>query len=410
MLRPLFRTLLLACSLGAGGQSSSVSDALAAARYPLQVGPKGFSGTGAQVLTAALDAAQFVAIGEDHFTREIPLFTAAVCDEMALRGLTSIAVEASLAAAKFVEADLPDRVARMAELQNRFPESVAFLNMRQELDLAAHCAAAARANGFQVWGLDQEAWGSAGWILDRMLREKPGPQARVAILQMQKDEQADAVEAARTGDSLKLYIICSTDEQIRAAQTAIDADGGPDVRRIFQELIESRRIYREHSTNAPVSQAERARLLKHNFLSSYMAAGGNSRPQCVLIKMGDTHMVSGFNELHQRDFGNFLAEQADIADTKSLHILVLGVQGQHIAFDGYKRPLRRFQAITDESDGYRWLKPAADLAMKNSWTLYDLRKMRWNRSIDLNPDWERIVYGYDLIVLAPELTPADRIE
>jgi hypothetical protein len=72
-------------------QSISLADALAAARYPLAVSSSGFTGMGAHVLTQALDEAQFVAIGEDHLTREIPRFAAAVCDEMAPHGLSAMA-------------------------------------------------------------------------------------------------------------------------------------------------------------------------------------------------------------------------------------------------------------------------------------------------------------------------------
>ena len=68
-----------------------------------------------------------------------------------------------------------DRLGQMAELQKRYPDSAAFLNVRDENDLAAHCAAVSQRSDFRVWGLDQEFFGSAGWILERMLGTRPGP-------------------------------------------------------------------------------------------------------------------------------------------------------------------------------------------------------------------------------------------
>jgi hypothetical protein len=59
----------------------------------------------------------------------------------------------------------------------------------------------------------------------------------------------------------------------------------------------------------------------------------------------------------------------------------------------------------DQDDDYRWLKPAIDAQKAGSWTLYDLRKLRF-KHLDLNADWERTVYGYDFLVIIPELTPA----
>ena len=42
-------------------------------------------------------------------------------------------------------------------------------------------------------------------------------------------------------------------------------------------------------------------------------------------------------------------------------------------------------------------------------TLFDLRKLRF-RGIELSSEWERVVYGYDLFVLIPELTPGSAVE
>ena len=397
----------------------TLADALAAARYPLQVTDGGFADAGAPVLTAALDQARYVAIGEDHLTREIPRFTAAVCDEMAPRGLTALALETSPAAAQFVQNTFaqPDRLARMADLQKSFPDSVAFLNSRQENDLAAHCAATAKGNGFALWGLDQEFLGSAGWILSRMLATNPGPKARAAIVTMQTDEQASAAEATRNGDVKKLYLWGATDAQIALATAAIETDGTAATRQLFHELTESRSIYQERFVDVPTSNAHRARLLKQNFLADYRAAGGDARQQRVIVKFGDNHVYRGFNVIHQRDLGNFLAEQADASSSQSLHIMVMGIQGEHVSYTGYRQPLKYFNAVTDEDKGYLWLKSAIEPLQKakksdgtqekDAWTLYDLRTLRFGKVADLSLEWERVIYGYDLLVLIPEVTPAD---
>ena len=58
----------------------------------------------------------------------------------------------------------------------------------------------------------------------------------------------------------------------------------------------------------------------------------------------------------------------------------------------------------------RWLKPAIDNSLSSAWTLFDLRRMRFQNLGSVDPGMERLLYGYDLLVLAPELTPADPIE
>jgi hypothetical protein len=55
------------------------------------------------------------------------------------------------------------------------------------------------------------------------------------------------------------------------------------------------------------------------------------------------------------------------------------------------------------------MKPVIGAQKAGSWTLYDLRKLRF-KHLDLTADWERVVYGYDLLVIIPELTPAKLIQ
>ena len=397
-------------------QSQALSDALAAARYSLRIDSIGFSGTGSHVLTQALDGAQFVAIGEDHLTREIPRFTAAVCDEMAPRGLDAMALETSPAAAQFVESTFgaSDRVPRMTNLERRFPDSIAFLSDRQEDDLAEHCAEAAKGNEFHLWGLDQEFLGSAGWIIQRMLETDPGPKAMAAIRSMQKDQQAMAAKAADTGDFSKLYLLSSTDAQVAAAQAAIRSDGRPLTRQLFAQLAESRGLYEEHALDFRSSNAKRATLLKQNFLKNYRAAKNTRDAPRVLVKFGDTHLYRGLNELHEGNLGNFLSELADVTGSRSLHILVLGVAGEHATYSKYGQPFKHSAFVLDKDDDYKWLAPAIaarqDVSADGPWTLYDLRQLRFGRVAHLDPSWERAVYGYDLLVLIPEITPAELLQ
>ena len=55
--------------------------------------------------------------------------------------------------------------------------------------------------------------------------------------------------------------------------------------------------------------------------------------------------------------------------------------------------------VMDQDTQYRWLTPAVKLANQDSWTLFDLRQLRFGRVAELDRDWERVVYGYDLLVL-----------
>jgi hypothetical protein len=91
---------------------SQLEQKLREVRFDLRVDNRKFSGSAAPVLKNAITEAEYVLVGKNHMTREIPLFTGAVCDLVAPQGLSGMAVEASPEAAEFVSfrIDKPDRL------------------------------------------------------------------------------------------------------------------------------------------------------------------------------------------------------------------------------------------------------------------------------------------------------------
>jgi len=381
-------------------------------RFDLHIQDGKFSGTAAPLLQEAISNAQYVLIGEDHLTREIPQFVSVVCDVMAPQGLTAMAVEAGPQAASFVSSlfGKPDRLAQTAALTHQYPASIAFLDMRQENDLAAHCAEVAHRSHFHFWGLDQEFVGSPGWLLDQILATRPGASASAAINQLKREEQQAAAQAKETGDPSKLFLFTASDSELNQAAAALQRDGNSVANALFRELMESREIYLKNAQGSPDSNTQRARLMKQTFRSDLDAAEPGPQRQRVLAKFGDWHLYKGFNPLQQRDLGNYIAELADGQGAASLHICILGARGTHRLFAGYERTNRLEKFVMDEDPDYRWLTPAIDNQLPNAWTLFDLRQLRFQSFKDLDPDMQRLIYGYDLLVIVPELTPADPIE
>jgi hypothetical protein len=380
-------------------------------RYDLRIEDGKIAGAAAPVLESAIANARYVLIGEDHITREIPQFAAAVCDIMAPRGLSAMAVEAGPQAAEFVSATLgkPDRLARMAALERQYPNAVAFLDIKQENDLAAHCAQASQSPHFHLWGLDQEFVGSGGWLLDLILATHPAPDATAAITRLKAEEQRDAA-LAKAGDPSKLFLFAASDSELGNVAAVLKREGNSTANALFRELIESHEIYLKNMQGSPESNSQRARLFKRNFQADLDGFAASNQPQKVLMKFGDWHLYKGFNPLHQRDLGNYVAEMAEAQGTTSLHICILGAKGTHRLFAGYDLPTRLEKFVMDEDPDYRWLKPAIDNQVPNAWTLYDLRKLRFTKIGQLDPDMERMIYGYDLLVIVPELTPADMVD
>jgi hypothetical protein len=382
---------------------------LESARYGLLVDGGALSGSGAAVLTEAIGQSPYILIGEDHLTREVPQFTTALCNLAAKQGLVGMALEVSPEAAEFMMHTLaaPDRWNQMVALTRTYPSSVAFLDSRQEDDLVANCAQASHNSHFHLWGLDQNFVGSAGWLLDLMLAAHHGSASNEALLRLKTDEQRDAAEAKAGGNPAALFMLSEkSDAELKEAAPAIDRDGGPEVKKIFQELVSSHDIY-ERQFHGGDANIERARLLKQNFRDAMNQLSPAEKDGKVIVKFGDWHLYRGVNPLHHRDLGNYIAEAADVSGRDSLHICILGAAGKRRAFSGYGQPFQ-VQAFTQAQDRwYRWMEPFIAKQIPGQWTLYDLRALRFQNLGQLDPDIERMIEGYDFLVVVPELTPAD---
>jgi hypothetical protein len=154
----------------------------------------------------------------------------------------------------------------MSALLHRYPDGVAFENLRQENDLVDHCAAIRHYRDFQVWGLDQPFIGSAGWLLDQILATRPGPRAVALLNRLKQQEQQAAAQAEETGDPSKLYLLSVSDLSLVEAAEVLGEQGRPAANALLKELIESRDIYlKNFRGDATTSNEQRAHLLKPNF-------------------------------------------------------------------------------------------------------------------------------------------------
>jgi hypothetical protein len=166
------------CQNSASSESGeTLAGALRGATSPFTLTAKGkLADTGGKLMADAIEHAQFVLIGESHYSRETPRLAAAICW---LMHPDSYAVEAGPYAAAYVNGLLkdPERTTRMKEGEHAHAASMAFLNAEQENDLAASCAASTRNKDFALWGLDQEFQGAASVLLQQM---KVQPNGRVS--------------------------------------------------------------------------------------------------------------------------------------------------------------------------------------------------------------------------------------
>lgn len=398
----------LATAQMASSPSTNFPARVMQAESVLQLGSPALQGPGAAVLGAAMDDAQYVLVGEAHFSQEIPRFTVALCHQMASKGLRAMAVETGPEAVRILNTDLrhANRTARLSAFMQRHPDAMAFQNNIAESTMSGDCAREA-GSAFQLWGLDQEFFGASGFMLDEMASAAQGPAAKEAIARLIELDQRTTAEAISSGSPGKLLIYTVGDAQMDAARTAIAKDGGRRAMQLFDGLAETRAIFLASSSGVGDPNGRRARLIKRTMSSYLRSVPDTSR---VLIKFGDVHVAKGINSLRQRDLGNFVTEYAEGHGASSLHILVVGKEGSLGAYNGFGRQVK-VEPYSPIGDGdYPWLAEALAGRPKQAaaadWILLDLRQLRNIPAQEMPVAWRQLVLRYDLVAIAPKLTPA----
>lgn len=397
--------MALCVASSAGAQQTPLTKLLLDNRYELVVQNGEMSGPGAQFLSRLISEAQFVAIGEQHGTQEVPQFVGATCRVMASGRLDAMAIEAG----PFVTAKLQLWTSdsrgsnNLAAFEKQYPNSLAFFSWQQEFDLLSRCQQVTAPSKLQLWGLDQEFLGSAGFLLQEILATHPDPKSTVIAQRLLAQCSADMQKAIASGSWMDLCMFRPAADFL-SLESALAKNGSVRAKPLAAALVKTQHIYSLFVSGQHYeSNRERGLLLKHNFVMNYERLSKmNGRPPRVLLKFGGNHLYKGFDETNLNDLGNFVTEFADGLGSKSLHIEVFGVRGEQAQEPG---PGKHDKAVVS-MDPVSPLAPIYAAIYPYKWTVLDLRPLRseFHSLGHVDRELERVIFGYDILVMIPEVT------
>ena len=410
MRRLLLAALALAlCTAFVNAQSRSMDDMLTSVRQPIAVRDGRLEGAGADVIRAAMKAAPFVLIGEDHGLAEIPAFSSAVFRAMAPLGARDVVVEVGPEAGRRLTRLLgsADPVAEARAWMQRYPFSLAFYNLQQELTFLREARAAA-GPGLRVIGVDQELLGAGKMLLESINAKD------VAMPDLLREERQAYDKAVATGNPLDLFMLTGPADALGALRDRLAAGRHARDAALVTSLLDSRNIYALNAQSGFVSNLTRAALMKRYYVDQ-LPAERRANPPPVLFKFGALHVMKGLNTLHSREIGNYVAEVADGMGRPSLHILIMAVKGNQRRFAGVGKPYvaAPVDQVGPGVSDFPYAKPIFERALgERGWSLFDFRDLRrWAiGQRDLDPRLIGLFFGFDVAVLIPEGTPSDQIQ
>lgn len=369
------------------------ADLLAANAYPITLVGGKLGGPGRDFLLREARDAQFVAIGEQHNSTQIPEFTTALLKELhqAYRfdhlALEQDPIAMHLASRPGVAGRRPP-VERLAA---HYPYAFTF-DGDQEIDMIADAGGLSPRHGDAVWGLDQ-VFGVRN-VLEQLLPYAPSRSARERTRILIED--AARAEARRSEASPHYISDLPKPADFDRLKQIYRPKPGSYPAFLIDQLYRSVSIYRDNilagkgQLTGYQSNAVREENMKFLFMHWYRQAQarGEVLPRAV-VKMGNIHLTRGTNSLAVLSMGNFLAEFAKSNGMSSFHI---------VAYINNDKP-GSYTILKDDPG----LGPLAKNAPSDQWIVYDLRPLRAvfhaGRLEGITPDLVRLIFSYDAALL-----------
>ena len=405
---------LLACGLAAHAAdtpSETPEQALVrildANRSALSIAADGLSGPGAKSLVERARHAQFVLVGEDHGFADVPQFVLALKQSLGKDTPENLVLEIGpYAAQRLTQAVRTDK---LRELALEYPGAMPFFDWQDDGRLAA---AWQRGNPRDVlWGLDQEFLFGARMSLQRLQElTKPG-KGRDTVDSFLARDAAASKESLTKHEAGAALLLNLSDADIASLREAVQAAPGSEAAQLVDELDQSAQIYRSQNSDGYASNSQRSLLMKKHFMRYYRAAqrAGSAAPR-ALFRFGAYHMTRGITPTNLYDIGNFASEFAASNDSQSVHILVLAGGGasnkwmpfvadeaqKSVAYDA-KKELAELGAV-----------PFLQQSFAQGATVFDVDALRRTGKARRSggADFEKIVFGYDFVVIVAEMKPA----
>jgi hypothetical protein len=389
------------CPLLLQADEISFQSLLESAQKPISMEHGKLTGEGAETLLSSANRAQFIALGEGHLNSETPAFIQALLNSVEQGRFAYIGIETGPYSAEFLQdminGENPE--GSMKEFVQQYPKAIPFFDHEGEFNLL-RTFPTVNTEPDRIWGLDQEFFFSARFLLDELGKYLETQPAReyVAALKQGADEAYREYET--TGSTAPLLLDKLTQAEFDELREQLAAENSQEAENIVDELEASRNIYRAYQEKRYYeNNAGRITLFKANFMSNFKTVTAKTgEPPHVLVKMGSYHAGRGLSPVDHFDIGNFLSEFALSLGQQSYHIIVVAPKQLSA---GESEDLIEQQPM---------IGPYAKLLTGKQPVFVDLAKVRKDmrrRILDKLPrDQVRLIYAYDAVIVLPEFTSA----
>ena len=345
-----------------------------------------FVGDGWNQVLEEIKAHNNILIGEDHFFNEVPFFISKISSEVKF---DNYFCEIDPYSAEIIQEKIKTLSQQKLEQYTKmFSNTFSFYALEPEFELLKRFAV----SNTTIIGTDQIVLNADRLIFSELKKETKNmkalniysdiiKQSTVHFNQFIKGNGSPYIfseDFNKNIDSLKILKLSSKEQKI------------------IEDIELSQQIYQTQNHNL------RVQLMKHNLVDNFNAFSNSKN----LFKYGATHMPKGESLLKNYDLGNLVSNIAESQFQTSLHIMIIGKSGlQGVPFKGMKP-----QILDIESNDLKHYKIFFDATDKNEWYVFNtkeiLKKAQSKRIEVGDKTLERVLKGYNYLIVIPEVTPS----
>jgi hypothetical protein len=369
----------------ASAQDSLVTEIAKKNSATFSVEKNAFKGSAWDTLVRQIQKSDFVLIGEDHFTNEIPFFYSAVSSAVKF---DNFFCEIDPYSAKLIESAIKN----LSEVQlktyvREFGDVFSFYALEPEFQLLKQMVQLKTS----IFGVDQILIVADRLICNELKLKTKSENAKKIYEHIEQNSKIHFAEFLKNQN--KPFYLLTGDFEKQIAEL-LSFKLSPEENEKIKALKLTAKIYKEQNHHL------RVQLLKSNLMKIY-AQWENKKS---LFKFGANHLAKGESLLKIYDIGNLINNVADSKFKKSLHILIIGKSGtQASPFMGFPE-----QIVDENGDNLKCLKPLFNTITTDQWYCFDMHPLEAaidnGKIVIKDIQLLRIIKGYDYVVIIPRVS------
>lgn len=382
--------------------SAKFAPMLATNTFPIALEGGRLVGPGAERLLAEAAQAQFLALGEEHNSRDIPAITAALFDALHARaGYNYLIDEQDPITMRWASrAPLRGNLPKLRERLRLDKHSFTF-GTDQEIELLSHVGRVSTGKGRPIWGCEQVF--GASHVLRAILPAAPSREARTLIELFLAESQA---REARRDENLENRVLVDASAQAKMAEVVrLYANvRDPETRFLVDSLAKSFEIYGYfrngqegrspgYYANNAVREEHMKALCREEYLNAERRDG---KPPRAIAKLGSNHLYQGLSPTDVVSTGSFLADVARLNGLGFVSVAIISrsANGAPVWDAPNRQSLSAFRSQIDRSGWH-----LVDLRPFREFPAFrDLRTAGGDASEASKANLKRLVYGFDYLL------------